>query len=533
MIALHPQSNHRPSIMTTKPTSREIKLARALVHPEKQIRDDTLQSLQEYLRTLTDYEELEILKLWKALYYCFWLADKVPVQTELAERYSQLIHHLKTNELVVGYIQCFYRIILREWSLLDQYRVNKFYILLRLVLRESIKYYYQFHKSQSNNSNNGTNNKKQSKKKTSAWKDIRTFLDIVQLEVLTKVPNGVRFHICDIYLQELVRITEGKLDTEEFVVAIQPFIDALTSNEDAVYIERVQKTILLKFLNEYSREALKAHEKERQETKMQVDGEDQEEEEVPAKEEHAYFNDVNTKQIQKIIFDLASSPETNDRFRKRLYDLHRAFAAKTGVPFVTPDMLGNNVSSDNKLVIESANVVSVGSKRKHEEEEVEKVVEEEKVGKKAKKQKNKTKEAEPVVEQEVSNGNGKEEQKKEEKKPKSFEAPKAVKESVKEEKTKEVKEEEVKQEPVKAEKKSKKDKKVTIVETPVSSAPATNNTSKTNTSSSAPSSPAAEKSEELPNFVEAKKFSGRRIGYVFKKVNASSSCFMNQFLLND
>lgn len=70
---------------TGKPTKREIKLAMVLTHPKKLIRDDNLQSLQDYLETLTHYKESELLNLWKALYYCFSLADKVSIQIELAE----------------------------------------------------------------------------------------------------------------------------------------------------------------------------------------------------------------------------------------------------------------------------------------------------------------------------------------------------------------------------------------------------------------------------------------------------------------
>ncbi len=314
---------------TGKPTKREIKLAMVLTHPKKLIRDDNLQSLQDYLETLTHYKESELLNLWKALYYCFSLADKVSIQMELAERFSQFIYHFQTNELVIGYIQCFYRILLDQSPNI----YHHFHLLIRLILSESIKYhycYYQFNKiHQNHNNHQGILNQKQSKKKkrmmkkTSAWEEFPTFLDIVQLEVLTKAPNDVRFHICDIYLQELARVTQGKLDTDEFIIYIQPFIDALTSIEDSVYLDKVQKTILIKFLNKYSREAFK----EKQETKTgAIEG-----------EEHAYyFHDVNTNQIQKILFDLASSSETSDRFKKRLFDLHKTFAAKTAVPFITP-----------------------------------------------------------------------------------------------------------------------------------------------------------------------------------------------------
>ena len=36
--------------------------------------------------------QLDMLRLWKGLHYCFWMSDKPLVQEELAENISNIVH---------------------------------------------------------------------------------------------------------------------------------------------------------------------------------------------------------------------------------------------------------------------------------------------------------------------------------------------------------------------------------------------------------------------------------------------------------
>ena len=50
------------------------------------------------------------MRLWKALFYCYWMSDKVPVQRELAERLAALINVCSNKEqvfdIIFRYIVC-------------------------------------------------------------------------------------------------------------------------------------------------------------------------------------------------------------------------------------------------------------------------------------------------------------------------------------------------------------------------------------------------------------------------------------------
>jgi hypothetical protein len=66
----------------------EIKLARSLASPDAELRLTTAKQLYKFLaiRPADGSDvDMDLLKLWKALYYCLWLCDKAPMQAELAE----------------------------------------------------------------------------------------------------------------------------------------------------------------------------------------------------------------------------------------------------------------------------------------------------------------------------------------------------------------------------------------------------------------------------------------------------------------
>ena len=291
-------------------TGEEVKFARSLVNPDKALRDQTLQSLQKYASALQNIEDLEMLKLWKGLYYCMWLSDKQDIQFELATSLANLIDKFRSQTIVFQYIRMFYRTILREWYSLDQYRVNKFYTLIRLFLNRSLNYAYK---------------SKWSSDVTSA------VLSILNEEVLTKKPNGIRFHIADIFVHELWSVTEGSISVKHFMTLLQPFIDVfVVGSNDSVFIERVQQAVFLKFLDENA-------------------GQNEKEDGEADSTAKLFSNDI-TLGIQKQLFELASEESTSESARKRLYALHKSYAAKSGIPFVSEDDIKNAKKSTGKPV---------------------------------------------------------------------------------------------------------------------------------------------------------------------------------------
>jgi len=385
--------------------SPEVKFGCLLGGTDQRKRHAAVNKLKEYLRARCDIDnenggisELDLLKLWKGLWYTLYMADKVPVQDELSKRLAELLWcvagteeedeyagqayldmceqaehaiadgfdendvtmeeiantlreevvedssaseneneseeegeggddsdeedgeenpegqeddddvedeeesvddvnmpHCRGAHLASIFIRTFLRTIRREWGNMDKYRVDKFYTLLRLYLHEVFKYMATRH-----------------------WNlgIIRLFNDAIFEEVLSQTPNGLRYHLIDITLEELARANAKApmpLTEATFLDTLEPyFAMCQTGSNDDTLQTRVLEKVVEKFLDEYSvisENALASDENEgdKKDDSSQI------------------FDQVHVGSVAQFIFELASDPETNDRYRKSLYEMHKKY----------------------------------------------------------------------------------------------------------------------------------------------------------------------------------------------------------------
>jgi len=78
--------------------SPEVKFGRLLAGSDVKARHRGVQKLKQYIRSRCSMDnenggmsELDLMKLWKGLWYCLYLADKVPVQDELSKNIAELL----------------------------------------------------------------------------------------------------------------------------------------------------------------------------------------------------------------------------------------------------------------------------------------------------------------------------------------------------------------------------------------------------------------------------------------------------------
>lgn len=88
------------------------------------MRTQTLQALKKYLHS-RDMNKADLLKIWKGLFYCMWMSDKMPVQEELSTNLASLMHSCRTVSSALLFIGAFYATMIREWPLLDRLRLDK------------------------------------------------------------------------------------------------------------------------------------------------------------------------------------------------------------------------------------------------------------------------------------------------------------------------------------------------------------------------------------------------------------------------
>jgi len=211
------------------------------------------------------------------------------------------VKHCRGAHLSALYVRTFFRTLTREWSNMDKYRIDKFYTLSRLILREIYRYMASRH-----------------------WNlgIIRLFNDAIFEEVLraNKYGNGVRYHLLDICLEELARVNgeEGTglpLTEATFLDALEPYFALAQRVEDKMVQQRVMDKIVLRFLEEFSVAS--------DNYALPEDGEDLDQE--AQKRKDLVMDQVHVGTVGQFIFELASDTETSDRYRTGLYDMHKTF----------------------------------------------------------------------------------------------------------------------------------------------------------------------------------------------------------------
>lgn len=130
------------------------------------------------------------MRLWKGLYYCMWLSDKPLVQEELAESISHLIFCFESLDVVLMYITCTLKTLSYEWFGIDHYRIDKFQMLVRRILRQIFVIC-----------------KKQLWNKE--WV-IGVASTIETILVDLKGSLGFKFHVTEVYMEELAKVSYFK-----------------------------------------------------------------------------------------------------------------------------------------------------------------------------------------------------------------------------------------------------------------------------------------------------------------------------------
>jgi ribosomal RNA-processing protein 1 len=181
---------------------------------------------------VTDVYLQDHLRIWKALFYCFWMSDKVPVQRELAERLAGLINVCPNQEQTEHFIRAFYRTMQREWGGIDRLRMDKFYNLIRCFQRETFVYLAKSHW----------------RSESIAWVNAILTKGPIGLDAegaaghVSKTP-GLQLHMVDIFLEEVTEALNQGITAETWMLVLEPYIQLLGSAVDKAVFERVYERV--------------------------------------------------------------------------------------------------------------------------------------------------------------------------------------------------------------------------------------------------------------------------------------------------
>merc|ERR1712166_752797 len=122
--------DRRTAAMSEEPEERQLTWGTKLAHNDKKVRDKTVKVLRLWLGKQADLTTLDMLKIWKGLFYCFWMSDKRPVQRELAQTLTALIGATHPNTQM-RFVEAFFTTMVREWTGIDRLLLDKWLPELR------------------------------------------------------------------------------------------------------------------------------------------------------------------------------------------------------------------------------------------------------------------------------------------------------------------------------------------------------------------------------------------------------------------
>jgi len=112
-------------------------LSKQLAATYKHERDNGIKNVGVILNNNESITDIEMRRLWKSLFYCYWMSDKVMVQQNLAKTIANFIKTCSNEQTSLQYIRGFFICISREWHGIDFLRMDKFLSLVRHVVHVS------------------------------------------------------------------------------------------------------------------------------------------------------------------------------------------------------------------------------------------------------------------------------------------------------------------------------------------------------------------------------------------------------------
>ncbi|CAI2350057.1 unnamed protein product [Caenorhabditis sp. 36 PRJEB53466] len=271
--------------------SVEVVFAQKLACGEPATRQRALRVLHDWIREQSSkkpFDDADLMRLCKGLHYVMWMQDKMVLQEELADRIGGLINIFTSETEKVRFVACFLKSLSKEWPHIDRWRMDKFLMEVRRMLRACFAHLA-----------------------TLKWKkEVRDeYWKVFQETVISTektFSEALKFHFASLLLDELD--AAGGLTKKQVTTCLKPYVELLGDKEISEYLfssiyDEIFKAIL-------------------QQKSDQLTASAEAEEEEPAAEGGIEFN---YKEIGAALFDVGKQAHLNAKRRKRIYDLVKKF----------------------------------------------------------------------------------------------------------------------------------------------------------------------------------------------------------------
>ncbi|KAL9965525.1 hypothetical protein ACROYT_G029334 [Oculina patagonica] len=300
--------------------------AKKLANNEKIIRDKAVNKLRAWIRSRPKdgpgFSEVDLLKIWKGLFYCMWMSDKPLIQEELALNISQLELSFRNEKSATLFIKAFFKTMQREWHGIDRLRLDKFYLLIRFFVKETFNYLKKCH-----------------------WEDwlVTEVSSIFHDEPLNPtsqtVPVGIQLHVVSVYVAELEGVIDDQVSATVLLKLLDPLFLLAAHSKNTTVTGAVKKSLF-----EY---LVQCHTDKSEEKQM------------------TFMSKVDFAAVADRLFTLASDRNVLGRNRNQLFEWAKRLRKQPtgeheeGVP-VQQDEIANGipVGTKRKAASESSNILN-------------------------------------------------------------------------------------------------------------------------------------------------------------------------------
>ncbi|KAH7108081.1 Nop52-domain-containing protein [Auriculariales sp. MPI-PUGE-AT-0066] len=209
-------------------------LAKNLAATEKKLRDRGVKDLREFLadeEAVKETTKLDLDKVMKSIFYCYWMSDKPLIQQALATELADLVLTISVTDDALRFLRSFWETTVREWSGLDRLRMDKFYMLVRRFVNSSFRLLAK------------------SKWDEVACTEFNAMLTARGCPLCPddpKIPQSLAYHLSDIFMEELDKVMsqDSKLAPAPLATLLQPYLSLAASTGNARTFERISTAIL-------------------------------------------------------------------------------------------------------------------------------------------------------------------------------------------------------------------------------------------------------------------------------------------------
>ncbi|KAF9270613.1 Nop52-domain-containing protein [Marasmius fiardii PR-910] len=290
-------------------------LGKYLASTDKKTRDKAIKNLATFLsEPENEIPKAEMAKLWKGIFYCFWMSDKPLVQQALASELAELMLTVTTIPSSLALLGGFWETIVREWNGIDRLRMDKYYMLVRRFVNASFRLLLRNDWDQ---------------KTCEQYNIILTRQGGPLCPNDVKVPTSLAYHLSDIYLEELDKVlanipsTSSSTPKVPLILLLTPFITLYARTPSMPMLKYFYSSLIEPLLTNLTPSDDREDESQRSRKRPRLE----------SGATHGIYHhlvpeccrdsSISTvkNQILRKIFEVASEPETRDPNRRKMYDL--------------------------------------------------------------------------------------------------------------------------------------------------------------------------------------------------------------------